>query len=154
MPWPLMAYMTNAMTTSCQPSPHPQATGTAATTAKNGTAMKIASSTCSIRAWVSVPGTYASGLAAAVLAARAALPARVEAVAAALPARARATSSAPLAGLDEGAVWASVVMKAAPRARGRRTYATVTYVSVGWSKGSGRVATGVREQPLLRRGTI
>src|SRR3954447_4594711 len=148
MPWPLIAYITNAITTSCQPSPQPHATGTAATTARNGTAMKIASSTCSMRACTNVPGTYASGLDAAVLAARAALPARVDAVAAALPARARAASSAPLAGLDEGAVWASVVMKAAPRARGRRTYATVTYVSVGTYPGCGSASLQSSFLPL------
>src|SRR4051794_41886678 len=123
MPCPLIAYITNAMTTSCQPSPHPQATGTAATTARNGTAMKIASSTCSIRAWASVPGTYASGLDAAVLAARAALPARVEAVAAALPARARATSSAPLAGVGVGGGGGAGGMEGAPQGRRRRTHA-------------------------------
>src|SRR3954454_15762013 len=115
MPWPLIAYMTKAMTTSRQPRPQPHATGTAATTARNGTAMKIASRICSMRACVMVPGTDASGFAAALLAARAALPALAEAAAAALPALARAASREEPAGAAVRAVLASVVMKAAPK---------------------------------------
>src|SRR4051812_18120617 len=42
MPCPLTAYIRTARATSRQPSPQPQATGTAATIARNGTAMKTA----------------------------------------------------------------------------------------------------------------
>src|SRR5262245_47718734 len=55
MPCPVMAYMAMAIPTSCQPSQPPQATGTAAATAKNGTMMKIASVTCSVRLCLSSP---------------------------------------------------------------------------------------------------
>src|SRR5437879_5366826 len=47
MPWPDTAYMTKDSSTSCQPSQPPQATGIAARMARNGTAMKAASATCS-----------------------------------------------------------------------------------------------------------
>jgi hypothetical protein len=48
-PCPVTAYITSAITTSCQPSQPPQATGTAARTARNGTTMKTASAICSAR---------------------------------------------------------------------------------------------------------
>ena len=47
--------MTTVMTTSLQPSQPPQATGTAASTARNGTTMNTASATCSLRDWWSPP---------------------------------------------------------------------------------------------------
>src|SRR3954454_6999751 len=61
MPCPETAYMTRAITTSCQPRPQPHITGTAATTASSGTAMKAASITCSMRARRNVLGTDAIG---------------------------------------------------------------------------------------------
>src|SRR5437763_6096020 len=61
MPWPEIAYMTNAITASCQPRPQPQATGTAAATASSGTTMKAARIHCSMRARRIVPGTAARG---------------------------------------------------------------------------------------------
>src|SRR4051794_291682 len=65
MPWPVTAYATRAMSTSLQPRKPPQARGTAATTARNGSAMKSARVTCSLRDWVSpprVPLTAVSGV--------------------------------------------------------------------------------------------
>src|SRR4051794_18533654 len=47
MPWPATTYMRRAMTTSRQPRPHPQVTGTAATSARNGTATNTARATFS-----------------------------------------------------------------------------------------------------------
>src|SRR5438309_2217298 len=61
MPCPEIAYMTKAMTRSRQPRPQPQATGAAATTARNGTTMNSASAICSKRARRNVPGTDAIG---------------------------------------------------------------------------------------------
>src|SRR3954462_2432265 len=40
MPWPATRYMTTAMAPPRQPRPHPHASGTAATSARNGTATK------------------------------------------------------------------------------------------------------------------
>src|SRR4051794_29203906 len=67
MPWPEIAYITKAMTTSCQPRPQPHMTGTAAATAISGTAMNRASSTCSTRARPIVLGSDASGLGSGVV---------------------------------------------------------------------------------------
>src|SRR3954454_17095943 len=61
MPCPETAYMTSAITTSCQPRPQPHITGTAATTASRGTPMKAASMTCAMRARRKVLGTDAIG---------------------------------------------------------------------------------------------
>src|SRR6476646_3582022 len=47
MPWPEMAYITNARTRSRQPRPQPQAIGTAARRARNGTTMKKPRAICS-----------------------------------------------------------------------------------------------------------
>src|SRR6476619_8203386 len=46
MPWPEMAYITNARTRSRQPRPQPQAMGTAASRARNGTTMKKPRAIC------------------------------------------------------------------------------------------------------------
>ncbi len=48
-------YIGTAIATSVQPSQPPQATGTAASSAANGTRMNRASATCSLRDWVSPP---------------------------------------------------------------------------------------------------
>ncbi len=48
-PCPVSQYMTIMIATSVQLSQPPQATGIAANTARNGTAMKTARATCSLR---------------------------------------------------------------------------------------------------------
>src|SRR4051812_17023242 len=53
--------MTTVISTSVQPSQPPQATGIAAATARNGTAMNSPSATCSLRDWVSPPSVALSG---------------------------------------------------------------------------------------------
>ena len=52
-------YMTTAMATSVQPRPQPQATGTAATRAANGTAMKMPSAMDSPR-WLMLGSVWDS----------------------------------------------------------------------------------------------
>src|SRR4051794_19320447 len=57
MPWPATAYMTTARAMSRHPRPHPHASGTAATSARNGTAMNTPRTTFSQPALVSVART-------------------------------------------------------------------------------------------------
>src|SRR4051812_6960239 len=63
MPWPVTRYIATAMATSRQPRPHPQATGTAASTARNGMAIIRVSTTFSNRRFgsVSITGPAAAG---------------------------------------------------------------------------------------------
>ena len=61
MPWPVSQYMTTMRRTSVQPSQPPQATGTAAAIARNGTTMKTARATCSLRDCTSAPQVARSG---------------------------------------------------------------------------------------------
>src|SRR3954447_23049041 len=61
MPWPVMAYITTAMTTSCHDRPLPHSTKPVAARARRGTTMKIQRATCSQRALNSVVGICCSG---------------------------------------------------------------------------------------------
>src|SRR3954471_19422253 len=61
MPWPVTAYITTAMTTSCHDRPLPHSTKPAPATARRGTTMKIQRATCSQRALNSVVGICCSG---------------------------------------------------------------------------------------------
>src|SRR3954451_7020604 len=110
-----MTYMSRASTTSRQPSPHPQATGTAATSARNGTAMTTA------RTMFSQPGV--------VSAARTGSGVRAGAVAVASGARA-------VAALGGGVMGILTIVEA--------SYATVTYGSVSFQTRSRRYSAPVR----------
>jgi hypothetical protein len=119
MPCPEIAYITTAMSTSLQPSQPPQATGTAATTARNGSTMNAASATCSTRDWRSPPQ-----LAVAV----------APPVASAVAGPDRAALDWVLDWVLDCAASASVVggvMWVSSRCSGELTYASVTYGTVG-----------------------
>src|SRR5262245_13142753 len=108
-PWPEIQYIAKAMITSCQPSQPPQATGTARTSARNGTAMKIASAARWVRLCTSLPrvgsGVRSGVTVGAVILAKTSLSKRFPAV----------------------------------RTGRTHTYATVTYAPVGDQRSSGVV---------------
>ncbi len=54
-PWQAVKYITTMITMSCQPSPQPHATGTAASSARNGTRMNEPNANCSAKPLVSPP---------------------------------------------------------------------------------------------------
>src|SRR3954470_18943302 len=110
MPWPATTYMRRAMTTSRQPSPRPQANGTAATSARNGTATNTARATFSHPALLSGSRTGSA-------------------------ARAEAGAGAALGATAVGALGGGVMAILACRggSGGGTGYATVTYAAVALS---------------------